>query len=247
MTLRHADEQLLELARGGSAPAFASLLHRHRRVLQRTALSSSDPQRTLGHAVRRAMRELHGQATPRPWSRPKHPASTTPDEDLATWLAELVRAEADLAPAPEAVDPMLPGDWFDRMWVEVSPSWPDGRPRRRVPRWGVQLAAAAGLALVSATGTYLFITDDRSTEVIQELVAVPLEPGESALAGSDTGPVPLEPEIPPELFGDIELGELPSYDLTGRDPQTPGPMIGPPDSSAGVDQAQEPDEETADR
>jgi len=211
---RHTDAQLVELARDGSAPAFGSLLHRHRATLQRAALGAADPDRVAELAVVEAMRRIRrGQA---------------PRGDLDTWLEGLVAEHVAKDPAPADVDRLLPADWFDRLWVRVDRRWPSGRPRLQVPPWASLTVSAALLAVAGAVGTYLFLTTESATEVIAELVAVPVEgPVEIGVPGPGAPDAP--PEEAPELFGDIEIGELPTYDLTGRDTQEPAaPTVGPP-------------------
>jgi len=211
---RHTDTQLVELARDGSSPAFGSLLHRHRLTLQRAALDAADPDRAAELAVVEAMRRVRrGQA---------------PDREIGSWLEALVSEHAARDPAPVDVDRLLPADWFDRLWVRVDRRWPSGRPPLRLPRWASVTLAGVLLAITGAAGTYLFLTNDAATEVVGELVAVPLDgPLEIGVPGPDTSDAP--PEEVPELFGDIEIGELPTYDLTGRDtPEPAAPTVGPP-------------------
>jgi hypothetical protein len=215
---RHTDAQLVELARDGSAPAFGSLLHRHRAVLQRAALGAADPERAAELAAVEAMRRVRrGQA---------------PQRDLGTWLEGLVREHADATPAPADVERLLPADWFDRVWVRVDRRWPTGRAPLRLPRWATLTLGGALLAVLGAGSTYAFLTTEAALEVVGELVAVPLE-GTGAGDGEITVPGPIAPDAPPEeapeLFGDIEIGELPTYDLTGRDDTGPAPpSVGPP-------------------
>jgi len=220
--MRHTDAQLLELARDGSAPAFGSLLHRHRRRLQREAVQAQDPTRALTDAGVAAMRALR--------------RGTVGADDPGTWLAGLVAEEAQRDPAPDQVEPMLGGDWFPRLWVELDRRWPSGRRRVSPPRWATMLVVAVVLAIVSGVTTYLVLTDERTTEVVLDLVATPLE-GPGALR--EQGFVPPEPEEAPELFGDVELGELPSYDLTGPGGTAPAvpspPSIGPPTGGTDAD------------
>jgi hypothetical protein len=211
---RHTDAQLVELARDGSAPAFGSLLHRHRGELQRAALGAADPERAAELAAVDAMRQVRrGHA---------------PHHDLGPWLEGLVREHVEAAPAQADVERLLPADWFDRLWVRVDRRWPTGRAPLRLPRWASLTLGGVLLAAIGAAGTYAFLTTEASLEVVGDLVAVPLEgPGEITVPG------PLAPDAPPEetpqLFGDIEIGELPTYDLTGRDDATPTPpSVGPP-------------------
>jgi hypothetical protein len=211
---RHSDADLLELARDGSAPAFASLLHRHREVVQRGALRAEHPESVACATLIAAVRDLR---------RGRAPAS-----DLRGWLTELVEREVQRDPGTPGVERMLPSDWFDRAWVRTERRWPSGRARPRVPRWTAHVVGAVVLAVAGAGTTYLVITADTTTEVLSELIAEPIEDPEMLVV---PGPVvELEPEEAPELFGDVELGELPTYDLTGEDgARTPRPpTVGPP-------------------
>ena len=218
MRPRHSDADLLELARDGSAPAFASLLHRHRDVLQRAALRAEHPERVVESAMVAAVRDLRrGRARA---------------DDLRAWLGTHVESLVDGDPGRPGVERLLPVDWFDRTWVRVERRWPSGRRPVSLPRWAGLLAAAAALALTGSATTYLLITADRSPEVLSELVAEPIEDPDVLVV---PGPVvDSEPEDAPELFGDIELGELPPYDLGGSDGDRgpEAPTVGPPAAPA---------------
>jgi hypothetical protein len=211
---RHSDTDLVELAREGSAPAFASLLHRHRDVIQRSALRAEHPERVAESAMAAAMKDLRrGRAD---------------SVDPRGWLGALVEQQVMEDPGRPGVERLLPSDWFDRAWVQVERRWPSGRRRLSVPRWVGQIAAASALALVGSGTTYLIVTAETPTEVLSELVAEPIEDPDALAV---PGPVvEAEPEEAPELFGDIELGELPTYDLTGdsgRGAALP-PTVAPP-------------------
>lgn len=151
-----------------------------------------------------------------------------PQREFSGWLEGLVSEHASRDPAPTDVERLLPTDWFDRLWVRIDRRWPTGRPTFRLPRWATVTIAGVLLAVTGATGTYLFLTTDAAAEFVDELVAVPLDgPAEIGVPGPDATDAP--PEEAPELFGDIEIGELPTYDLTGRDAQDPtAPTVGPP-------------------
>lgn len=222
MRPRHSDADLLELARDGSAPAFASLLHRHRDVVQRGALRAEHPERVAGSVLVAAVRDLR---------RGRARAS-----ELRDWLAGLVDEHVQRDPGTPGVERMLPADWFDRAWVHAERRWPSGRRRPRVPRWTWHVVGALVLAVAGAGTTYLVITADTSTEVLSELIAEPIEDPEMLVV---PGPiVEVEPEEAPELFGDVELGELPTYDLTGEDGRRPRPpTLGPPAAPAPGDGA----------
>jgi hypothetical protein len=211
---RHSDTDLLELAQKGSAPAFASLLHRHRDIIQRGALRAEHPERIAESAMVAAMRSLRrGRAD---------------GDDLRGWLDRLVEGLTLQDPGRPGVERLLPTDWFDRTWVQVAPRWPRGRRSPRVPRWAWQLAGAVGLALGGASVTYFVVTADPTSEVLSELVAEPIEDPDTLAV---PGPVvEQQPEDTPELFGDIELGEIPTYDLTGEDDRDGArrPTIAPP-------------------
>ena len=215
MRPRHTDVDLVELARDGSAPAFASLLHRHRDVVARGALRAEHPEQvaasTLLHAVRRLRR---GEAR---------------STDVRAWLSELVEDEVRRDPGRPGVDRILPSDWFDRAWVKVERTWPTGRRSARLPRWSVYALGAVLLAAGGSAATYLIVTSEVTTEVVSELIAEPVEDPDVLAV---PGPVlDAPPEASPELFGDVELGELPAYDLTGGDDRRPaasGPTIAPP-------------------
>ena len=209
---RHSDADLLVLAREGSGPAFAALLHRHRDVIQRGALRSDRPERVAEAVIVSAVRDLRrGRAS----------------GDLRHWIGQLVEAEVRRHPGSPGVERLLPADWFDRAWADAERTWPSGRRRPHVPRWMRLAAAASALALAGAGATYVVITAEATTEVISELIAEPIEDPEVLVV---PGPIVEQaPEEAPELFGDVELGELPTYDLTGEgDRGRPAPpTIGP--------------------
>jgi hypothetical protein len=213
---RHDNADLLGLARDGSAPALASLLHRHRATVQRAAARAADPERAAGAAMTAAVRALRA-------GRLRDP------DDLPGVLEEAAAAVAVRAPRTVDVEPLLPADWFDRAWVDAGRTWPTGRrPLPRPPRWVLHVTAALALAAVGAGGTWLALSSDGDREVLGSIVASTLE-GPSAL--DDAPPVP-EPvvEEAPELFGDVEIGSLPTYDLTTRPGTTTGtgPELAPP-------------------
>lgn len=213
MRPRHTDQDLLDLALEGSASAFASLLHRHRDVIQRAALRADRPEQTASATLVAAMRALrHGEVRA---------------DDLRGWLSDLGEVEVRRAPGSPGVERMLPGDWFDRAWVEVQHRWPTGRRPLHVPRWAGLTAGALALATAGSVTSYLVLTSDVTTEVISELIAEPIEdPDVLVVPGPVVEP---GPEVAPELFGDVELGELPAYDLTGGGDTAPErPTIGPP-------------------
>lgn len=217
MRPRHSDADLLELARDGSAPAFASLLHRHRDVVQRGALRAEHPERVAGSTLVRAVRDLRR-------GRARAP-------ELRDWLAALVDQEVQRDPGTPGVERMLPADWFDRAWVHAERRWQNDLRRPRVPGWTWHVVGAVLLAVGGAGTTYLVITADTSPEVLSELIAEPIEDPEMLVV---PGPiVEVEPEEAPELLGDVELGELPTYDLTGEDGRRPQPpTLGPPAAPA---------------
>jgi hypothetical protein len=222
---RHSDTQLLELASEGSASAFAALLHRHRGALQRIVLDAADPHATAESTMVSAIRDLA-----------RHRVSS--DTDLRTWITGLARTQADRDPSPADVDQLLTPDWFDRAWSRAERTWPSGYPRPRLPRWGALVLGAVALAGTSAAATYLYLSYEATTEIVGELVAEPLEPGEGVLPTLPVAPPSDDPDLLPaaELFGDVEIGELPTYDLTGRgDQRPPVAEIGPPVSGAPTD------------
>ena len=214
MRPRHSDADLLELSREGSAPAFASLLHRHRDVIQRGALRAEHPERVAESAMAAAMRALRRGGADM--------------DDPRAWLVTIVEDQAQRDPGRPGVERLLPADWFDRAWVQVERRWPSGRRRIVVPRWAVLLAAAVALGGVASGVTYLVVTADTTPEVLSELVAEPVEDPDALVV---PGPAPeVVPEEPPELLGDVELGELPTYDLTGEHGggNVERPTVGPP-------------------
>lgn len=232
MRPRHSDADLLGLARDGSAPAFASFLHRHRDVLQRAALRSAHPERIVEATMVAAVRDLH--------------RGRVPQDGTREWLVGLVEARVGTDPGSPGVERLLPGDWFDRAWTRAWRTWPTGRRRVRPPRWAVQLAAATVVAATGAVTTYVVITSDATTEVVSELVAEPIEDPDVLVV---PGPVvEAEPEEAPELFGDVELGELPTYDLTGESGRAPAqPSLGPPGSGDGGSEEDRADDRADDR
>ena len=133
------------------------------------------------------------------------------------------------APRTADVEPLLPADWFDRAWVTAARTWPTGRrPLPRPPRWVAYAAAAVLLAVAGAGGTWLALSSGGDREVLGSVVASTLD-GPSVLDDAPPLPEPVIEEAP-ELFGDVEIGELPTYDLTTRpDAVTgPGPELAPP-------------------
>lgn len=208
MRPRHNDSDLLELAAAGSSPAFASLLHRHREVLQRGALRAEHPEKAVEKALTAAIQDLH------------HDRIRT--DSLRDRLGELMEAAVREDQGRPGVERLLPSDWFDRAWVRVEERWPTGRRRLSVPRWAWRLTGVMVLATAGIVGTVLVVTADVTTDVVSELVADPVEdrgipePGPLPAAGEP------EPVESPQLFDDVELGELPNYDLTG------GGAAGPP-------------------
>jgi hypothetical protein len=218
---RHTDLELLELARDGSSPAFASLLHRHRDVLQRGALRAEHPEQVVEATMLTAIRGLR--------------RGSVPDHDLRGWLVSLVDEQVALDPGRPGVERMLPGDWFDRRWVRAERHWPSGRRLPLPPRWVGQVAVAVLLAAAGAGGTYLVVTSDGTTEVIRELIAEPVDDPDVVVVPGPVVETPIEEA--PELFGDVELGELPTYDLTGEGERerSRAPTLAPPagDGAAG--------------
>jgi hypothetical protein len=211
---RHGDAELLGLARDGSAAALASLLHRHRAVLHRATLRAADPERAAAAAMTAAVRAVRGGHL--------HEATELPAllEGAATEVAAAAPRTAD-------VEPLLPADWFDRAWVATARTWPTGRrPLPRPPRWASLAAAALLLAAAGAGGTWLALSSGGDREVLAGVVASTLD-GPSALDDAPVAPEPVVEEAP-ELFGDVEIGELPTYDLTTRPDAGSGPQLVPP-------------------
>jgi len=219
---RHSDAQLLELASEGSASAFAALLHRRRGELQRIVLDAADPGRTAEAVMVAAIRDLRRRRV-------------TAETDVTGWIIGIARTHADRSPSPAVVDQLLAPDWFDRAWSRAERAWPMGYARPRLPRWGALVVGAIALSGVASAATFVYLSYEATAEVVGELVAEPLEPGMGVLPSAGTGPPTEDPELlpAPELFGDIEIGELPTYDLTGRgDDRPPVVEIRPPDSGA---------------
>ena len=211
---RHGDAELLGLARDGSAAALAALLHRHRDALHRAALRAADPELAAGTAMTAAVRALRAGRLSTP-------------EALPALLEETAAGVAARAPRREDVEPLLQSDWFDRAWVAAARTWPSGRrPLPRPPRWMTVAAAALLLAATGAGGTWLALSSGDDREVLASIVASTLD-GPSALDGAPEAPEPVV-EQAPELFGDVEIGELPTYDLTTRPETGSGPELAPP-------------------
>lgn len=218
MRPRHTDADLLELASAGSAPALASLLHRHRDVVQRGALRADRPTRAAEAIMLAAVRELR--------------RGRLRADGLRDRLADLADAEARRDPGRPGVERILSTGWFDTAWVQVERRWPTGRRRPRPPRWAGYAAGALLLVAAGGAGAAYVVTAEVTTEVVGEIVAEPVDDPEALVV---PGPqVPAEPEEVPELFGDVELGQLPGYDLSGADddPAPPAPTLGPPDAPA---------------
>jgi len=151
-----------------------------------------------------------------------------PAGEIRTWLAATVEEQVAREPGHPGIERMLPVDWFDRAWVRAERGWPSGRRLPRPPRWARHATGALLLAIVGSVGAYLTITSEATTEVIRELIAEPVDdPDVVVVPGPE---VVSAPEEAPELFGDIEIGELPTYDLTGEGARrsTPGPTLAPP-------------------
>lgn len=233
MRPRHSDTDLIELAREGSAPAFASLLHRHRDVVARGALRAEHPQQVVESTLRAAIRELRrGRA---------------PDPDVRVWMTRVVEDEVQRDPGRPGVERILPSDWFDRAWVAVERTWPSGRRAPRPPRWLTTALSAVVLAAGGSIATYLVVTSEVTSEVISEIIAEPVDDPDVLVVPGPVADAPAEDS--PELFGDVELGELPTYDLTGEPDRrrTPGPTIAPPTAGGGTgtdDTSADGDEET---
>lgn len=228
MRPRHSDADLLELAAAGSAPAFASLLHRHRDVVQRGALRAERPEEAAVAALVAAVRDLR--------------RGGLRADALRQRLSDLVEDVVRPRIGRPGVERLLPTDWFDRAWVRAELHWPSGRRPVRVPRGTGYVLGALLLAALGSIGTFLVMTADVTTEVVSELVAEPLEDGDAPAStvpadGTDDTVVP---EGSPELLGEVELGDLPTYDLTGGGQGDAGPTIGPAspaDGAAGTDAA----------
>lgn len=217
MRPRHSDADLLELAAAGSAPAFASLLHRHRDVLQRGVVRAERPEDAAVATVVATMRDLR--------------RGRLRAELLRDRLAEHVESSVVADRGRPGVERLLPPEWFDRTWVRVEARWPSGRRPFRAPRWTWHVVGAVLLAASGSVGTFLVVTAEVSTEVISELVAEAVEDGGTP-APAPPRPVDPPPETEsPELFDDVELGDLPSYDLTGggtMDRPDGGATVAPP-------------------
>jgi hypothetical protein len=198
---RHSDSELLSLASEGSASAFAALLHRHRHVLRTHAAGAAEPELAVERAAIAAMRRVRRRS---------------PIDAVDTWLATLVDEQVAAAPATSDVERIFPTGWFDQLWVRVQRRWPRGRSPLHLPKWLRVSLAAVMLVVASAGATYVVLTNEDASDVVLDLSSVPLE-GPGILASSEPA-APAEPEEAPELFGDVEIGELPTYDLTGRSP-----------------------------
>ncbi len=231
MRPRHSDADLVELAAAGSAPAFASLLHRHRDVLHRAALRAEHPEDAVESALVAAVRDLRRGRLRADGLR----------EQLDTLMECAVREDR----GRPGVERLLPPDWFDRVWVRVEDRWPTGRRRLRAPRWRWHAVGALLLASAGAAGTFLVVTAEVTTEVVSERVAEPVEDVEAPAPDALPTPDELPPTESPELFDDVELGDLPTYDLTGpgaaSDIPAGRPTIAPPlDTVDGDDGDDEP-------
>jgi hypothetical protein len=162
-----------------------------------------------------------------------------PEDDLRAWLVGIVEEHVQGDPGRPGVDRMLPIDWFDRCWVGAERSWPSGRRILEPPRWAAMVAGALLMAGAGAGGTYLSLTSEVSTEFITELIAEPVEDPDVVAVPGPTFETPTEGA--PELFGDVEIGELPTYDLTreGGTNVPGGPTLAPrtDDRSNGEDSA----------
>lgn len=213
----HDDADLLMLARDGSAAAFAALLHRHRAALLRGIDGAADPERAARETMTVLMRRLR--------------SGDQVDADVATLVDRTAREVATREPRTDGAEPLLPTDWFDRAWAAAEPAWPSGRrPLPRPPRWLTLVASGLLLAVVGGGVTWMVLAREGDREIVGSILASVIE-GPTAL---EDAPPPPEPEIEeaPALFGDIEIGELPTYDLArpGPDQRPPSPQVAPPQS-----------------
>jgi hypothetical protein len=209
-----SDEELMELARAGWAPAFAVLVHRHAPLVHAAVQPTPDPRGAIVGVFSEAMRQLD-----------QRDASA----GVAPWLTQLAGGGPVGDPRP------LPPEELDDIWIELNERWPDGhRPAPALPwrRVGVLVALVAVAAIVPSV---LLGTDhEPNGEDLLELRAIPVEDERSQQPQVEPefetpdftfpeGPEADEPPAPePEPAPDATPEPAPAPEPTAPTQQAPG-------------------------
>lgn len=161
MELSHrTDAALLELARTGSAPAFAAILHRHAAVVHRSVAHTGDPMSAVRATFLDAMKQLGSL-----------------DGDVATALQDLAEAHGGVRNPGTSADRDLTEEQVDGIWSTLAPRWPSGRSRRQLPQvvpWLVLVALLIGVGF-AVPRLVLTSGDESPDEELEQLIARPYE------------------------------------------------------------------------
>lgn len=227
-----SDAELVKLSRGGSAPAFAVLVHRHGPAVRALVSNDEDPVGAVISTYVAAMRHLD--------TEPADPAQ------VRGWLlrlaSEQVREPVAVGGAPL---PALDEDELDEIWAELDLRWPDGRVPRHVPAWLGWTALVVAIVSLGVLVPYVALTwgnGDRDASIDEVLRAEPYA-HEDFLGEDDeveleqTEVEDLEFELPPIDFGDP--GTQTTADPEPTQPADPPPP--PPPASEEPDPDPEPE------
>ena len=234
-----SDEELIELARAGWAPAFAVLVHRHAPLVHAAVADRPDPQAAMAEVFTRAMRQLD-----------QRDASAA----VSPWLLELAGETAPGAPRP------LPPEQLDSLWTTLHERWPDGR--RHIDRQPVRRAAAlAAVVAIAAVVPAVFLGAGAAEdgEDLLELRAVPVPDERTAAVAEESveeppdftfperpeeEPPPPEPDPEPQVEPEPEPEPEPQEEPTRTaEPEPTEPVVEQEPGDDGVGDGEGDDEE----
>lgn len=231
-----SDAELVKLSRGGSAPAFAVLVHRHGPAVRALVSNDEDPVGAVISTYVAAMRHLD--------TEPGDPAQ------VRGWLLRLASAQVR---EPIAVGgaplPALDEDELDEIWAELDLRWPDGRVPRHVPAWLGWTALVVAIVSLGVLVPYVALTwgnGDRDASIDEVLRAEPYA-HEDFLGADDeveleqTEVEDLEFELPP-----IDFGDPGTQTTTDPEPTQPADPPPPPPPPASEEPDPDPEPETVD-
>lgn len=196
---KHSDTDLVRHASAGSAPAFATIVHRHAPQVHAVFSHAPDPHARVTATFLDAMKRLD---------------SLGEEAEVGSTLLEIAGARGGDATSGASEPSQLSDDEVDAIWAQLYRRWPSGRARPALPSAAPRAALVATLVAVGFLLPRMVLAAGATEEVeLEHIVAKPYEEAEPENAEDaeraqdtlDDGDPPEQPLLPipdPDMPGD---------------------------------------------